>query len=366
MDTKTTKKTNKRQNKNTHQRDKYLGEGSYGCVLQPEVKCVKGEISINKATKSSDTVSKLFSDKEDYIKELNAVKLVKKVDTTGTNILLPIKGCETTTEEVFKNNGAYNCEDITYSKNAQTNNIYQLIMPYGGIRYDEYIKKHNIKLKEFFAISESLFKALIALNNKKLCHYDIKGGNVLVNNKKAIIIDHTLVIPFTNVYTEKNLRRLKYAYYPYPPECIAYYKIYKYKINDDDFVNYQFNETLTGFGERRYNAYKSLIKKETYTNAINNIVVKLENIVKNAANTNKKYQDDLYDFMTPYANRIDVYSVGMLIVTVYEYIDYSNVNKKIKDEFVAFIKKLIEPDVFTRLTPKEAYEQFTGLYNKLK
>jgi len=365
------KKKSKSKNKSNHLNDAYLGEGSFGCVLTPEIKCNGKETIINSASKSKKSVSKIFISKEDYNQEINASKIVKKVDSTGKNILLPYKGCEVKPEEILKNNQAYKCDKISYKN--KFHNLYQLIMPYGGRRYDDYMRQYTPTLKEFMYISEPLFKALILLEEKHICHYDIRGANVLVgSDKKAIIIDHSLIIKFEKLYNSKNLRRLKKSYYPYPPECIIYYQIYKYKANFDDFINTQFDESINNYGEKRYEAYKSLISNDQINEALNNVTAKLVSIANTNTNAHNKediketsYQNELYTFMTKYANRLDVYSVGMLIVTVYLYIDYSGVSKNIKDEFKTFIKQLIEPDIFKRVSPLEAYANFKKLYSKL-
>ena len=110
-------------------------------------------------------------------------------------------------------------------------------------------------------------------------------------------------------------------------------------------------------------AYTSLITSTEITVAIDDIRKKLMNIVKMHKNT---YQSELYKFMSEYANRVDVYSVGMLIVTIYQDIDYKGVSKKLQDEFYSFIKNLINPNMFLRFTPKEAYENYNKLYLRLK
>lgn len=360
-----------KQNKHTHLHinDKYLGEGSFGCVISPEVKCNSKENIINNQSNTTQFVSKIFTEKENYEKEVNASKVLKTVDKTGKNILLPYKNCEITSEEVLKNKQATNCEELEFYKNKKTHHLYQLIMPYGGIRYDTYFEQHKPSLKEFFSISEPLFKALLLLEEKKICHYDIRGANVLIgSNKKAIIIDHSLIITFAKLYHSSNIRRLKKSYYPYPPECIAYYKLYmnnnkQDSYSDEEFIYNQFNDSINSYGERRYEAYISLINEKTLYANIDVLLHKLKEIVKN---NKTNHQSKLYEFMEKYANKLDVYSVGMLIVTVYKYINYNGVSKKIKDEFIKFIKQLIDPNVITRVTPKEAYEIFTKLNMQLK
>ena len=362
------RKNIKKSKSSQHKSDKYLGEGSFGCVLTPEVKCKSKDTIINNSSKTQKSVSKIFTEKENYEKEVNASKVLKTVDKTGTNILLPYKSCETTSEEVFKNIQAENCEDIEFYKNKKTHQLYQLIMPYGGVRYDTYFENHKPSLKEFFSISEPLFKALLLLEEKHICHYDIRGANVLIgSNKKAIIIDHSLIITYAKLYNSSNLRRLKKTYYPYPPECMIYYKIYTNNTNnsysDEEFIYNQFSDAINSYGERRYEAYISLINEKTLYTILDIIIYKLKEIVK----TNKtNYESKLHEFMKNYANKLDVYSVGMLIVTIYKYINYNNVSKKIKDEFIIFIKQLIDPNVITRVTPKEAYDIFTKLNAQLK
>ena len=363
----TRKKTNRNNKQISVYSERYLGEGSFGCVFKPEVRCrdkLQGTI-INKNSNSSKLVSKIFVDKDDFNKEVDASKLLKKVDPSGKNILLPYKSCEVNISDIFKNKHVEQCEELQYYKN-KTRQLYQLIMPYGGIRYDEYFKVYRPTLKEFFSISEPLFKALLLLETKSICHYDIRGANVLVGtDNKAIIIDHSLIIPYDKLYMPTNLRRLKKAYYPYPPECIVYYQVYKnHTINETNktvsktnsaspnFIYEQFDDSIHSYGEKRYNAYKSLINNTT----IHKSLTHMHGVFKKYVN-----KDDLYAYLTTYANRVDIYSVGMLLVTVYAYIDYSAISKDQKDDFFNFIKKLIDPNVCHRLTPKDAYKLFSSL-----
>ena len=346
-------------------KDTYLGEGSFGCVLKPEIKCTGTVNIINKNSKKdpNNMVSKLFMDKEDFNKEIIASKKLKKVDKTGQNILLPYKSCETNSKEIFKNKEATKCEDLELYQN-NNHKVYQLLMPYGGTRYDHYFEYNRISLKEFFSISLPLFKALIDLEKHKICHYDIRGANVLIGStNKAIVIDHSLIIDYSKLYSEKNLRRLKKSYYPYPPECIVYYKMYIDKDNNDNFIDLQFEDAITSYGHTRHDAYTSIISDTDIHNAIINVSNKLKDIINKHQDT---YKIELYNFMKKYANMVDVYSVGMLIVTVYKFIDYTNVPKNIKNDFMLFIKNLIHPDMFKRLTPVDALDTFNKLNMRLK
>ena len=350
--------------------DKYLGEGSFGCVLKPEVPCLGKAVIINKTSNTEKQVSKIFTHKEDFNKEINASKTLQKVDPTGTNILLPYKSCQVSYNDITKNKQAYNCEELEYSKKRD---IYQLVMPYGGVRYDEYIKQYKPSLKAFFSITEPLFKALLLLEKNNICHYDIRGANVLVgNNKKAIIIDHSLIIPYSNLYSEKNLRRLKKPYYPYPPECIVYYKIYMDKDIETNYsyISTQFEDSIRGYGENRYDAYKSLVNMKDIKYGLQSTIKSLTTILQttktNGVENVSDYKTALYNHMSAYANRVDIYSVGMLIVTIYNYIDYANVSESIKTTFIQFIKDLINPNVYNRLRPKEAYVRFNTIYASVK
>ena len=76
----TTKSTSSTNSKHKHINDAYLGEGSFGCVLTPQINCTGKETIINKASKSNKTVSKIFIEKEDYDQEIAASRIIKKVD----------------------------------------------------------------------------------------------------------------------------------------------------------------------------------------------------------------------------------------------------------------------------------------------
>ena len=208
---------------------KVIGEGSYGCVVQPSIPCNENDKVILNKKKSKELVSKVFEEKKNYKKELELSKKAAIIDNIGNNLLLPTKGC------AIKNEDLERIEDKCDFDFENTDNYYQLVMPYGGKEIKKYLQSHKSSCKEFLQFSISLFKGLLLLKNKKYCHQDIKVNNVLITpQKKMIIIDYSLMKPFKDIYKEKNNIRLSKDYFLNPPE----YKLVYYFNNDVEiFVN---------------------------------------------------------------------------------------------------------------------------------
>lgn len=342
---------------------KKLGEGSYGCVVSQPLKCSdKEKIITGKKQLEPNQVAKLFYDKNDYRDEVRLSKLVKKIDPSETKLLIPTSACAVskhTLENPDNINAIMKCEKITnqdsehqYYENTNRSTIpdkvWQLKMPYAGVDIDKALDeyKNRITVKSFTKMIIPLFEALILLKEHKLVHQDIKLENVLVNKKKALLIDFSLMIPFKEVYTLSNYYRLKRKYRPFPPEYYLTSLVMKYgnEINGIEpqsalkktisekydhhieKISYYFEPFYTSEELHQHNEYKSLLTM----------------ILKNT------------DVMRKYANKIDVYSVGTLIADLSKHHIKSPLTNT---KFVQFMKGLLHPDPRFRTSAEDALNQ---------
>lgn len=342
----------------------FLGQGAYGCVFDKPLRCTQvPKPLIISETSNKHLVSKIFRDKDAYEKEVIASRLAASVDPTGKALLLPTTACEVD-EDVYNTlSDSYKCkhsnsDEISFASTINRQ-MYQLIMPFGGTRIDETLRNmlHGVPIKKFLTMIGPLIDSLVMLDSHKICHNDIKGANVLMTPQgKAILIDHSLMIPYDVVYSSQKYRRLHMSYYPYPPE----YRIVFNVINDA--LEYSIDDvydSLSSFGTRRYEAYRMFIEDKYLDNQLNKVMKKIATGIKVVRGVVKERQ--VIDFMSKYVNRVDVYGMGMLFVSIAPYITYKKASEKLEAEFKKFIISMIEPNMVVRATPKKVAVAYKAL-----
>jgi serine/threonine protein kinase len=345
-----------------------LGKGSYGCVYSPAIKCESNDDSSKLAMSVSNRktrreVSKVFVNDDAYKKELKAVRLAATVDPTGQSLLLPTKACKITRDQLDRVKDAKKCSKI-YEESPRKRTFYQLTMPYGGKRFDHALKEmmFGVPFEDFLDMIEPLMQALISLEKQKVCHNDIKGANALLTPQgKGIVIDHTLMVPFSSVYAPSHYRRLKMDYFPYPPEYkIVHHILHSDSDSDSDHAYNlvsNFKHSLKDFGNDRYEAYKNFVSEKTLDAALK----KVQGVLQRQLHD--KDSNDVIEIMSQYVNKVDVYGMGMLFVTVYKYINFSREKNHLvaRKKLSKLVFSMINPDVTCRATPEEAMSMYKSL-----
>jgi serine/threonine protein kinase len=298
-----------------------LGEGSFGCVVRPPVLCDSDKKKISK-TKSD--VGKLFVSAKDFKKEVATAKIVASIDPNGDKLLTPSEHCETSLKSITDPSVTWNCEALRELGGVVGDKrIYQLMMPYGGERLDDYLKAHKPSHKEFIQLMIPVMEAIVQLKKHKYCHQDIKVSNILVTpSQKAIVIDYSLMVAFKDIYKKPNRHYLRHTYLPYPPEYKSvYYKgVDKPKIMDEIMAN------VTKYLQRFRKAW-----------------AKEKNWIHNSANIAK------------YVDRIDVYSLGAVFIRVEEegWLNNRGTSSAFKDAFADLIDDMVAINPEKRINPKE-------------
>lgn len=324
----------------------YLGEGSYGCVVKPPVKCINKKKL--KKDKEDNSVGKIFIKKQIFDKEIKTNKIAIKIDKTNNYLLTANSHCKLNPKDIQKTNRVKLCE----FKHNHDNTYYQLNMPYGGQIIKDYIKYNNINsINDLLLLAVNLFEGLQLLEKHKMCHQDIKPDNILVKPiGKAVLIDFTLMIPFNTIYSEVNRNRLRYSYYPYPPE----YKIYEYihfqKCYNYDYcfyvLNAYINDNLSILSNDKH--LKTLFTDKEILDILKPKITSM--IEKEKTKTLTKY-------IEKYTNKIDTYSLGITLVKLLKYINYDMKNKKVNE----FLRNIIHPDFEKRYSPKQAIQHIKQL-----
>jgi serine/threonine protein kinase len=298
-----------------------IGEGAYGSVYKPALKCK------NRKKEYKDSIGKVFDNKNNAINEQTTYKSITKIDPKH-KFTLPLYT---------------NCILIKNDK-------YQLIYKYGGNDLNKLLQSKGsiTKLKTFLISMGPLLEGIKKLKDNNYTHLDIKPENILYKNKIIYLIDFGLSKRLNELYTSENDYILNHIYPYYPPE----FKLANYGENFEVF----------------YEKVKENIN--SYKRVSNNIINILE-IIKITLNIPIKQQlYDLFNNKRFDADKVDVYSIGIILLLFYIWSGLYNINSKPNTKKYKFnldifnlIKNMINFNVNERYTIEQSIEKFKELIN---
>lgn len=342
---------------------KKLGEGSYGCVVSHPLKCSDKEKMITQKKQiEAKQVGKLFYDKADYQSEIKLSKIIRKIDPSETKLLVPTSACaisRNTLENPENVNTIMKCEKITNQDSAYQyysdierstipKKVWQLKMPYAGIDIDKSLEKYKNKItvKSFMKMMIQVFEGLVLLKKNRMVHQDIKIPNVLVYNKKAKLIDFSLMLPFKEIYTVNNYYRLKRKYRPFPPEYYLVSLVMRYEgelhqLNTSSHIRDVIDDKYKHHIEKiSYYFEPFYTLEELYDHTEYKTLLPL--IMRNIETMNK------------YTDKIDIYSVGILMAELSKNYVKDPLNNT---KFVEFMRGIMHPDPRLRTSVEVALDQ---------
>ena len=202
---------------------KILGEGTYGCVIKPSLKC-KGK----KSSKIYENkVSKVMRDKHaiDELKEMEYISNIKGIEKYAVN--LPIKCKPDLTNSNF-NKYVSKCDTYYVAQQYLENpkKLSLLLLDDGGLDMQQSLKliingTDNDK-KIFYNSFINLFEGLEFFRKNKIVHFDIKLINLVYNFEKgeAKFIDFGLMKKDETIKKEYSNNSAWYArnHFNWPPE----------------------------------------------------------------------------------------------------------------------------------------------------
>ena len=237
---------------------KVIGQGSYGCVIKPPLKCNKttGPIDYN------NKVSKLMDEVEAHKEFVENEKIYKLKDIENYILPKPII-CKPELSDInirkMLDNELKNCTNLKYK--YYNSKFKLLLLEDGGEDLDSYTKTYNYddhpdeysfeKLplidKIYLYISLiNLFNSLIFFRKHNLVHHDIKLQNIIYNSttKKSFFIDFGLLTTDDKIKDNSYIYNISHSYFPPETSCVVkgYFmhvtkcKEYKDKMSYDQFV----------------------------------------------------------------------------------------------------------------------------------
>lgn len=207
-----------------------IGEGGYGCVIQPPVVLDRySKTYVEYTDRSSKDIGKLFLEKKHFVEELKLLKGIQQIDREST-FTVKLKGANVFNSDLL-NDTVLKCLD-SYTNTE----VYQITMEYGGKDLHKLSAK-SMPFKYFIKYFKTLIEGLIKLHSYNMIHYDIKPSNILVSQEKISLIDFGISISTDKMYSSENRKRLSDFYIYHAPESFIASLLLDYKGSHSSFQN---------------------------------------------------------------------------------------------------------------------------------
>lgn len=299
---------------------KLLGQGSYGCVFKPHIRCQDRSIK-----RIKNGVGKVFENHDEYEQEVKINNLVSKhADPEGLFTLPILAICETV--EARQQNDLRNCRH--YNPNKQTYD--QIIYQYAGKSVKDLLASKGTPAKfwKLFAAFKPVLDGLVKFQELGYVHCDIKPHNLMILKQRMFLIDFGLWGRDFDIYKKYRLPLLLSNNPYYPPEFKLRFVSKKNSTNDQTFQLYK-GRVLENYGsvQKAKKLYKS-------------IGINFDNDIQDLY-----YHSPALSEYTHIASKIDVYSIGMVLYRLFEWCGYSSREFKRQtpqSELVREVKELLK------------------------
>lgn len=219
---------------------KIVGEGSFGCVTKPSIKCK------NKVVSYKNKISKIMR-KEDALDEYKEMKSITSHKGIEKYIISMPDICEPQINEIFRKT-VKKCENEKFPS-MKANDFTILVMEDGGISLTDILENVVPKLQfqeicVFLSSFYNLFEGLFFFYKNDIVHHDIKEQNIVynINTGKMRYIDFGLMKKRSVLIKESinSENSLAVQWFNFPPEynCANYneFKNCKIKIDYKEFI----------------------------------------------------------------------------------------------------------------------------------
>ena len=329
---------------------KLLGQGTYGCVFHPSLRCTSSDMNNEKLEKG---VSKVFKKQKDMMEELTETKKIKQMDNRGRFTNRALGSCSITSSVIDKQD----IEGCRFSKDLQIPNkkLHQIVYEHKGVDLHRFFRTTPYGIEETFHYIYNLLKGIQVLVENKYIHLDLKPENILITDtNKALLIDFGLGRPFKNLYDMKESDYiLAYEYTWYAPEFKVFYNFVE-KDEDDKSSDSTFLKTLIKKTYQNYND-DELFDEYSVKQGLKSLISRLgkdRKEIEKGEKYIKKY------FEKHFAHKADVFAIGMVMHKILKYSDKDLNDFELEENFKDIIFKTAHPNPFERYTIDELIEDF--------
>ena len=337
---------------------KRVGEGTYGCVHNPPLKC-RDQLYNPDPTK----VSKILR-KKDANSELKEFKLINKADKKEDFHLGNPGSC-------FPDNNEINAKAIDQCRGFRSKDInsYKLLLLKNGgqdlSKIEDKFKKLTVntvnrrKLEHFWLDMARLLYGSKVLIDKGIVHHDLKQQNIVYNENTGRVnfIDFGLMMRKTEMFKKANGSRYPFGeHWSFPPDILFY-----------NYVDYQRMTIIEGrdrniFMQNSFKNYKEplkIIEKNLMDKDENEIDFSIR-IVRDYYNiySKLKHSDDDYKiFINKSFETFDNYAIGFSLFSILKETK-ELIDEKLYNDLRVLFLSMITFKLFERPTPSEVVDKY--------
>jgi len=353
-----------------------VGEGTYGCVHSPSLKC-KDAPSISYLNK----VSKLLKNK-DAKKELAEYDKVIEADKNKDYYLGKPEDCNLDNRNVINLKSIQKCK-IGSDVLKNLSGFKLLIMKDGGINLEKYTKKMkewsvsemNTELCEKFVLeSMRLFKGLKVFEEHGLVHHDLKPQNVVYDEvtNRMNFIDFGLMVSRNKVIKQASSGNYGFAlfHWSYPWELefinrLAYKSVFENPEKQEIHVNNVKNEIEKKKGnyyEHSSNFFYFVMDKNSttmqYQSDCGEYILGYERTIKRNIDE-LKYKK----FLESSVRTIDIFGLG-LTLHYWLHAAKKHLSPSLISDLTGLYSKMVEPELKYRPFINELLIEMEAILNK--
>ena len=347
-----------------------IGEGTYGCVHKPSLKCDTTDI-----VDYTNKISKLLIKKEaeNEIKEYSTLNKIDKNEKhyIGMPIKCKVNNDNQTMSEISKCGNADKFRDL--------NNSRLLIMNDGGSNLSDIFNSDfkSMSNEEKITTSElivvfmcNVFNSIQFFIKNKVYHRDIKLENIVFNLKERQIniIDFGLMDNKNNLFSSaiNNKYKLDVVWWSLAP--------YSLFINKQNFLNMHiiqrnngwYNNFLTTNQLHNGKQINYLFKRITRKNNLNKSSVKSKLIAELKSEIEKLPSISHEKYIENVFNLLDVHNLGIIMLELAGYIKTYVKNNDLIKNIINLGLKMISFTTFDHITIDESLSEYKEILNKSK
>lgn len=334
-----------------------IGEGGFGCVLKPAIKCD------GKERKGDKFITKIQLDSETSYREIEISKLIKKIPLFKKHFAPIVSNCYSKPKVVnmiVKNN---NCRFL--NENPDEKFAISTIPAIQGDNFKQYIYNQVDNSNLLYTTIHSyvyLLFSIYLLDKHDIIHYDLKSENIMFDiiKKRPIIIDFGLSIHKKDINPEFkgiNLRHLSYYFYAYAPD-------YQLWCLDIHYLSYICNKSTHNVKDKIEDMVKTYVANNSAFQYLSSDFRKQYREL--AIKQLNKYADmgveNTVKYLYKYSNTWDNYSLSIMFIRLLKLFKYDNSN-----QFLTFFEALlcqnVHPIPEKRISIKKTHDIIVNYLN---
>ena len=325
-----------------------IGEGTYGCVHRPSLKCKKRDVIVDPSI-----VSKILK-KKNAATELKEFELMEKADKKQTFYLGKPDICKP--DDTESNKAALTeCKKF---KPSSMSKYSLLLLKYGGLDlslYGEHVRKMNLthinrrNIEHFWMDMSRIIYGLKVLGNNNIVHHDLKHANIVYNadSGRASFIDFGMMTTKTKIRNSalKNEYDLGIKHWSFPMELeLINKKKYQMIIVDhrEEQLSHFFAEIVKSFQRENRYLFNTIFENEReIKHNIKAHFKQLSQMLLELAPNN------YLDFVNKSIDTIDSYGTGTGLLSVL-YQSKRFMDDALFTDLKGLFMNMVHPNVFLR------------------